>query len=71
MERNALLPVLVFLALSTAAQASAITADADVLRLNYQRPKAIKATAPAGPDRRTVLPTPKGDTTASTKLGHR
>lgn len=69
MDRKALLPVLVFLSCSTAStHAFAITADADVLRLNYHKPK---ATAPVRPDHRTVHPTPKGDTTASTKLGHR
>jgi hypothetical protein len=68
MDRKALLPALVFLAFSAAStQAFAISADADVLQLNYHKPK---ATTPARPDQRTVHPTPKGDHTASTKLGH-
>jgi hypothetical protein len=69
MDRKALLPALVLLAFSTApTQASANTADADVLRLHYEKPK---ATTVSKPDHRTVHPTPKGDHTASTKLGHR
>ena len=69
MDRKALLPALMFLTFSAAAtQAFAITADADVLLLNYHKPK---ATAPARPEHGTIQTTPKGDTTASTKLGHR
>ncbi len=69
MDRKALLPALVFLAFSAAAtQAVVIAADADVLQLNYHKQK---ATAPAKLADRTAPPTPKGDTTVSTKLGHR